>query len=174
MIERVDAEDFRWDEFFWVTEAGLSDTRLTSGAASVTFAPEGREEGALRSNEVALVEVALEALDDTVRSALDAVYDEYPRIRLDYADFADPDAVPVLANVGDLYELVDLIGVYVHQISRDGRPYVGLEFSCPWDPEHGLGVLVNGSRVVEVGGGDTAILLWIAERDRGPAQPGTS
>jgi hypothetical protein len=44
-------------------------------------------------------------------------------------------------------------------------PYVGFEFGCTWDDEHGLGVLMHGERVVDVGGAETAFLLWIAERD---------
>ena len=44
-------------------------------------------------------------------------------------------------------------------------PYVGYEFGCEWEDEHGLGVLMHGTRVVDVGFADTAILLWIAEAD---------
>ncbi|MFI6515723.1 DUF6985 domain-containing protein [Spirillospora sp. NPDC050679] len=61
--------------------------------------------------------------------------------------------------------MLDLHAISVHQVSRDGRPYVGLEFDCPWDDEHGVGVLMNGPRTVRIGGADTAYLLWIAEED---------
>jgi Domain of unknown function (DUF6985) len=54
---------------------------------------------------------------------------------------------------------------------KDGVSYVGVELFSRWDREHGAGVLVHGSRVVEVGGADTAILLWIAERDAGGPRP---
>ena len=50
---------------------------------------------------------------------------------------------------------------------KDGLPCFGYEFGCTWDGEHGLGVLMHGKRVVEVGGADTAFTLWIAKRDAG-------
>jgi len=55
--------------------------------------------------------------------------------------------------------------INVHQIEKAGVPYVGYQFSCKWDEEHGLGVLMHGDRVVEIGGAETAFTLWIAERD---------
>jgi hypothetical protein len=55
--------------------------------------------------------------------------------------------------------------VNVHQVQKDGIPYVGFEFACTWDEEHGLGVLMHGTRTVEIGGADTAFLLWLAEVD---------
>lgn len=55
--------------------------------------------------------------------------------------------------------------VHIHQVSRDGVPYVGFELGREWDAVHGLGVLMNGTRTVEVGGADTAILLWLARQD---------
>ena len=167
-------EDFSWDEFFWLTQVTVADRRLAAGPVCVTFAPEGRGEGPLLAEEVELVEAALEQLDDTIRAALNAVFDEYPRIQLDHSGFAEPSSIPDLDDVDGLRDLVELIGVYVHPIRRDGRPYVGLEFNCPWDPEHGLGVLMNGGRAVETGGGDTAILLWIAKRDLDRSPPGES
>jgi hypothetical protein len=60
---------------------------------------------------------------------------------------------------------VGLYAVNIHQLDNDGVPYVGYEFGCEWDEEHGLGVLMHGTRLIEVGFADTAILLWIAERD---------
>ena len=61
--------------------------------------------------------------------------------------------------------MVGLHEVHVHQLQKEGLPYVGYELGCRWDEEHGLGVLMHGSRVVEVGDAGTAFTLWIAERD---------
>ena len=65
----------------------------------------------------------------------------------------------------DFRNLIGLHSVNVHPLQKDGMPYIGFELGCTWDPEHGLGVLMHGNRVVEIGGADTAILLWIAEKD---------
>jgi hypothetical protein len=61
--------------------------------------------------------------------------------------------------------LIGLDSVSVHPLLKEGLPYIGYEFGCTWDDEHGLGVLMHGRRVVEVGDAGTAITLWIAERD---------
>ena len=49
--------------------------------------------------------------------------------------------------------LIGLYNVNIHPLVEDGpSPYLGYEFGCSWDVEHGLGVLMHGLRVVEVGG----------------------
>jgi hypothetical protein len=63
--------------------------------------------------------------------------------------------------------LIGLHALHVHPVEKDGLPYVGFELGCTWDHEHGLGVLMHGPRVVDIGGADTAFLLWIATRDAG-------
>ena len=78
-----------------------------------------------------------------------------------------------VADAGDFRRLTGLHAVHVHQVAlralndelADGVPYVGFEFGCTWDDEHGLGILMHGQRAVEIGGADTAFLLWIAEQD---------
>lgn len=73
--------------------------------------------------------------------------------------------MPDIRTADDLHSLIGLSSVNVHQVQKDGIPYTGFEFSCTWDEEHGLGVLMHGTRTVQIGGADTAILLWIAEED---------
>ena len=47
----------------------------------------------------------------------------------------------------------------------EGAAYVGYEFGCAWEEEHGLGLMMHQGRIVAMGGADTAILEWIAEKD---------
>ncbi len=42
---------------------------------------------------------------------------------------------------------------------------MGYEFGSNWEEEHGLGAMTHAGRVVDIGGGDTAILEWIAKED---------
>ena len=163
----LSVEDFRWDDFFWTADVVVEDARLASGAVRMVFAPEGRGTGPLAADELELLHVAESTLDLVTALAVTAIYDQYPSLQLAY-DFDDDDKaayMPDINSVEEIYDLVSVVGVNVHQVSREGLPYVGIEFATRWDPEHGAGVLVNGERVVEVGGAETAILLWIAERD---------
>jgi hypothetical protein len=91
---------------------------------------------------------------------------EYPTIRERYEGFVDdPGDIPHVNDVNGFRRLIGLSSVHVHPVVRDEMPYVGFEFGCTWDNEHGLGVLMHGTRVVKLGGADTSFLLWIAEED---------
>jgi hypothetical protein len=79
--------------------------------------------------------------------------------------FGLDDDFPAIANEHDLKRNVGLFAINVHQLNADGVPYLGYEFGCEWDREHGAGVLMHGTTAVEVGLADTALLLWLAERD---------
>jgi hypothetical protein len=91
----------------------------------------------------------------------------YPALQEDYGYTEEEKSryMPNVKSQDDFRNLIGLHSVNVHPLQKDGMPYIGFEFGCTWDPEHGLGVLMNGNRVVEIGGADTAILLWIAEND---------
>ena len=122
------------------------------GCVEVVFAPEGRGEGPLTEDERGIFETFLDQRSSLLALALSAV------------QRSSVDGAP--AKSGDPGEGQTLNKVYLHPILREGRLYVGFSFEDPkGDIEHGLGVLLNGERVVEVGGADTAFLLWIAERD---------
>lgn len=97
-----------------------------------------------------------EALDDAV---MRAVLDEYPGFRELYHEFDPENAdrfAPRVASVDDLERLIDLGTVHVLEVETDGEAYVGFQFSCTWDREHGLGVMTHAGRVVDVGGADVA------------------
>ncbi len=59
--------------------------------------------------------------------------------------------VPVVNQPEELKELIKLHTVHVESGAKDGIAYLGFEFDCNWDEEHGLGVMMHGSRVLEVG-----------------------
>ena len=99
------------------------------------------------------------------RSLLTGLLEQYPSLRRKYAHFVQPAQMPAVRSTDDFRSLIGLHSLNVHQVEKDGLPYVGFELGCTWDDEHGLGVLMHGTRVVEIGGADTAILLWMAERD---------
>lgn len=161
------AGDFHWDEYCWVSRFALADSRLASGPVPLVFAPEGRLDEPLNEEEIALVSAAAEDLDNVVSIAVSGILDVYPAIRQSQTGlpWTTAESAPAVASADKLLDLVEVSSVNVHRIADSVEPYVGVEFDCSWDPEHGAGALMNGKRVVEVGLGDTAILLWIAEQD---------
>lgn len=62
-----------------------------------------------------------------------------------------------------LRRLIRLESLTVHAIPHASTPYVGAEFSCAWDEEHGLGVLTVGTEILGIGTADVS-------QDHGEAQ----
>lgn len=87
-----------------------------------------------------------------------AIEDAYPEQRRRFGNDVE---MPPAVEFGQLR----LHGVTFHQATRGDAPYLGFGFSCTWEGEHGFGLMMHGTRCVEAGGGDTAILGWIADRD---------
>lgn len=147
---------------------GAPDSRVPSdGSVQLVFAPEGRGVAALAPEEEALVTWFFAHEEEVSRAVVAAILQwcapDSPARRAQFGDdmrigAAIPDAAALRRRIG-------LHTVYIHQIADAGLPYIGFEFGCDWEDEHGLGVLMHGTRTVEVGHADTAFLLWIAEAD---------
>lgn len=73
-------------------------------------------------------------------------------------------ARPVRSTRG-LRSLVRLTRLHVMTHARDDLAYVGLEFACSWDDEHGLGVMTHGNRVLAIGDASTAWDEWRCRDD---------
>lgn len=98
---------------------------------------------------------------------LSALLKRYPDIQTEYGYEEDEKAgyMPDAADIDALAGLLTPLTIFLHPVVRDDLPYIGVEFDCTWDDEHGFGVMLYGDRVAELGGADTAILTWIARRD---------
>jgi hypothetical protein len=174
---------FVWDEYCWVSTAKLSSwagfqnrtghygtvgsRESSDGTVRIVFAPEGRDEKELTCEERRLVDRFIENEPETSKSLLAYLVKEYSRLQAQYG-YTGRDKkqlMPDIRSESDLQALIGLHTVHIHQIPNNGVPYAGYEFGCTWDDEHGLGILMHGRRPVEIGGADTAFLLWIAEKD---------
>ncbi len=73
--------------------------------------------------------------------------------------------MPEVQSPEQFRELIGLSTVHILAVAKRGFAYVGFEFGCLWDDEHGFGVLTHKNYVVDIGGADTAFLGWNAEAD---------
>jgi hypothetical protein len=164
--------EFTFKDFWWQADVRFSAwSDFTQGGMIVLrFASEGRDEAPMDADEVALATWVEDHQERQKPPLLSAVLEAYPDFRRqffeDYDINENEEDLPTITSEDALAEVITLKEINVHQISKDGVPYVGYQFSCTWDEEHGLGVLMHDKRVIEVGGSDTAYLLWIAESDR--------
>ena len=75
--------------------------------------------------------------------------------------------MPEVYQTDDWRKLIGLSSIHLMNVHRDGLAYVGYEFGCSWDEEHGLGLMMHGNRVVDLGHADSSFLTWVAEEDGG-------
>ena len=147
----------------------LSSDDPSDGIVTVAFAPEGRDESPLTEQERASVQWLVDHEAEVTSAVLEGLLTEYPRLQelYGYEGTERETYMPDVSSTEDFRQMIGLHEVHVHQVLKGGLPYVGFEFGCIWDGEHGLGVLMHGTRVVEVGDAQTALTLWIAQRDAG-------
>lgn len=82
-----------------------------------------------------------------IRNFIDVMLNEYG---------IKDDELSSVTSVSQLSSMVDLSFVRIYPQSKDGKPYLGLEFECNWDPEHGCGILLHGTTVLAAGGSEAA------------------
>jgi len=176
----------QWEDYFWVGEVTLpswsgfqtrrgwygsvSSDSPSNGSARLSIVPEGDEH---RSHPTVEQGVAFKYLIDNeaavAASVLQALFNRYLDEKTVYAeDYSEEEAEENLPDITDpsgLRALIGLSNVHVLSVVKDGAAYVGFEFGCVWDDEHGAGVMTHLGRVVEVGQADTSFLEWIAKRD---------
>jgi hypothetical protein len=174
----------QWDGYFWTGEivlpswAGFQSRRGAYGSVSSLDESDGRaqltvtpENDEARTpplpDQARAFQLLLDNEPAVAGSVLRAVFAEYPRLRDSYC-YDDEEAAKLMPELGRAEELRLLMGlsnVHVLNVVKDGLAYIGFEFGCTWDEEHGLGVMTHRDRVVEVGAADTSFLAWVAERD---------
>ena len=141
----------------------------SDGRVRVVFAPEGRGKEPLTDSEISSVQWVIDHEASISGALLASLLKEYPSLQEQYGYTGEEKTkrMPDVRSGEDFRDLIGLHAVNIHQVQKDGIPYAGFEFGCTWDAEQGLGVLMHGTRTVEIGGADTAILLWIAQDDAG-------
>jgi hypothetical protein len=179
----TDLPEFIFDGFFWVAEVVLPgwvgfrdatgpyagmDGSASDGTVRLVYAPEGRDDAPLNAAEQAQIMWLLENEAAVSVAVLKGLVSAYPALRASY-DCYDAhelaDYMPEVSSGEDFRRLIGLSAINIHPLMTGDAPYLGFEFGCRWDQEHGCGILMQGTRFVDVGGADTAILLWIAQQD---------
>ena len=182
----------RWDGYFWAGRvvlnawrgfqsrlgayAARSSTKESDGTAQLSVAPPAgvaeRPPSAEQTNAFRYLLEHEEAIRDAL---LSAIFEEYPAIRerLLGDGLVDESDLPALERAEQLKSHIGLSIVHVLPVVKHGAAYVGFEFGCTWDDEHGLGVMTHQGRIVElpdmgigkVSGADIASEGWMAEED---------
>ena len=99
------------------------------------------------------------------QAVMKAMLADLPRLRAEQDGIVlDDDAfrLPQHWDGPALLKLIRLNNITLHPVA--GGPYIGLDFRCAWEEEHGYGLMMAGTTVIESGGADVGTLSWIAAR----------
>lgn len=98
-----------------------------------------------------------QALHDHIIAAIFALA---PSFKAHWRELEITHLLPPLNSAQDLKQLIDLSYIDIYTQTKDALPYLGFEFECAWDPEHGFHVLTHGLRVVTLDGdvNDSAVI----------------
>ena len=102
-----------------------------------------------------------------LRSLLGSLKKIYPKLQKKY-DFDEEEMNQYMPDISDEDDFVRLIRphtIFIHDVAKDGIPYIGFQFDCVWDDEHGLGAMTHCGNIVEIADADTGFLSWVAEKD---------
>ena len=108
-------------------------------------------------------------------AVLDKVFELYPLWREEYGfDQDDEECVqeflqfmPEIEDKEQLRKLMGLSYVHILDVAKEGVAYIGFQFGCTWENEHGLGIMTHKNRVVDVGQAADSSSPWKAMRDAG-------
>jgi len=114
----------------------------------------------------------IEIRDRVVRAAFKE-FKELKRRGYFDVDGSDEPLAPNIRSVAEMKKHMGLGTLHLTEFAKGGYAYLGLEFGCTWDDEHGFGVLLHKSRIIDVGQADTSFDYFPAKKDGGkPIQRG--
>lgn len=109
----------------------------------------------------------VENQDEILKVIIDSIFNEYKNLIDLYEDPENENDCSIfeISAKSELKSLIQPKGIYIMDVYKNNMPYIGYEFSCSWDEEHDLGLMLYKTRVVDIGEGDVAFLSWVAEED---------
>lgn len=167
--------EFSWDQYAWVAQDtlpswagfqarggayGARDSRDPSrGRVAVTINTPFDRLAHPHSSQVAAYRWLKEHEAEVARALREAAFAYYPGARAEWLGYYPDEAaaLPVLTEPTELARVIGLHDVHILATAKDGFAYIGFEFGCNWDDEHGFGVMTHKDRVIAVGLAHTAI-----------------
>lgn len=91
-----------------------------------------------------------------IKEILQSILEDYNTVPRAVLERYGSDLPLVLHDPMQLQSLIGLSTVYFLSQVHAGAAYVGFQFDCQWDWEHGLGVMTHHGKVIAIGQADVA------------------
>lgn len=159
-VENVDfmIELKHWKEFFNEKNEGFYYNLLDEDGEYICKPSKVQQQGLdyLQNNQ-----------ELVLKNILETLLKKYSDLQKIY-HYSEEDKVDFMPDLNDIQGFAVLLSpghFYVTSVVKDNHPYIGFIFSCSWDSEHGLGVMMHQDRVIGIEGADLAFDTWTAEKD---------
>jgi len=147
----------------WYLEEEFEEIKEFRNTDFSTFLEEGQSDGCVGISVSEYLEEpqdfqqeALNYFDNNQKKVLNAlcqgVIDYYPKLMeiYDYMESTE-DYFPKISTPADVKKIIGISHIEILDDEKDGIGYIGFGCACPWDEEHGLGVIMHKDRVIDVG-----------------------
>ncbi|CAH0532673.1 hypothetical protein VST7929_00514 [Vibrio stylophorae] len=133
----------------------------------IYLADEGEQDRALNRQERDAIDWLLNHEAQLYRAVLSELWLEYHQLR-EYAltylsDQQVAEQYPEYQDPSQLFHDIGIEAFYIHPLSFQGVPYLGVQCTCRWEPELGLGLCCYGTEVLSVGQSFEAFVRWQAD-----------
>jgi hypothetical protein len=133
----VNFDAFKFDRYFWI---GKHNVRWLANPTSFLVMSESQAIPDVQRDAIRFVcGLPLETRDKLERR----LFEEY-QSRI-YNSYSGGDAItPPLQKPEDIWKLLEQPGIMIPEVERlSAECQFVATFECPWNPEHGLGILFN-------------------------------
>lgn len=140
-----------------------SDQNVSSKAIFKIIIDSQTESGpiSILESQVAAIKY-LQNNDERIKDVvIDSLFDIFPNL----SNYGEP--LPEIENKAYFKDHIHLSNVLPLDAEKDGVAYIGLEFECTWEEEHGLGIMIHKDKVVDIGDAVSASDIWTAFKDNG-------
>lgn len=184
LIEVPPFPPLKWDTYSWTGEITLpswagfqsrgggygsvSAQGPSTGTVVIRVESPGDSQQPPTPAQWAAVRHLLEHEAGVALAVAQALFEYYPTARAKFLKAngtAAASGVPTIRRTDDLRSLMGLNSVHVLRVVHENIAYLGFEFGCNWEEEHGAGVMTHGDRVVAIGHATVSFDYWTARED---------
>lgn len=158
MSKEIDHEVFGkviYNGYSWEIEEKIK-VKLFNIEHIVLLTLEGEEEGSFDEGQIESYTNIKKNIEALLIKAEKELFNYYKEEVFEEYHVPDDDfwkiAVPYITKKDDLVDLItDFNNILIHSCRDIGERSIGLLFECTWDEEHGLGVLFNNEKIINIG-----------------------
>lgn len=148
-------------DFFVSWQNFQANDEASNGEIVVVFHLENENERVPSAAQTNAYRYLKENEASVTASVLAGLFADYPQIREVYGGI-EPEYLPVIEQPEDFRRLIKPLFIHINAESKDDCAYIGFEFDCLWDIEHGLGVMTHRSEYVGCNDAEAAWNLDLA------------